>query len=90
MQRQMAAGKWIGKDNWLCEEGAARQVVAALRRPVVLLMVGPLLAACSTPVGVAANLRGTYWQHALVTNPNGGGPQIVIWGPPDPFVPDPD
>jgi hypothetical protein len=53
-------------------------------------MVGLLLAACSTPVGVAANLRGTYWQHALVTNPNGGGPQIVIWGPPDPFVPDPD
>jgi hypothetical protein len=47
------------------------------------------LAACSTPVGVAPNLRGTYWEHSLVTNPNGGGPQVVIWGPPDPSFDDP-
>jgi hypothetical protein len=42
------------------------------------------LSGCNTPIGVAPNLRGTYLEHALVTNPNGGGPQLVIWGPPDP------
>ena len=58
-------------------------------RPLAcLLAVGLLLTACDTPVGVAPNLRGTYWEHARVTNPNGGGPQVVIWGPPDPSVSD--
>lgn len=60
----------------------------AFRRLAFLLAVMPWLASCNTPVGVAPNLRGTYWEHALVTNPNGGGPQVVIWGPPDPFIPD--
>lgn len=59
----------------------------ALPRLVVLLAVTSLLSACEAPVAVAPNLRGTYWSHALVTNPNGGGPQIVRWGPPDPFFP---
>jgi hypothetical protein len=59
----------------------------ALRRRAFLLAVSAWLAACNnTPVGVAPNLRGTYWEHALVTNPNGGGPQVVIWGPPEPAV----
>jgi len=43
-------------------------------------------AACNAPVDVAPNFRGTYWEHALVTNPNGGGPQVVIWGPPNPYA----
>jgi hypothetical protein len=47
------------------------------------------LAACNVPIGVAPNLRGTYLEHALVTNPNGGGPQMVIWGPPDPSFVEP-
>jgi len=51
-------------------------------RIALLLAAGPLLAACDTPVGVAPNLRGTYWQNAIVTNPNGDGPQVVRWGPP--------
>jgi len=63
--------------------------IRALHRLAFLLAVSAWLAACNTPVGVAPNLRGTYWEHALVTNPNGGGPQVVIWGPPDPFVPSP-
>jgi hypothetical protein len=58
-----------------------------LRGMVAVLAAATLLAACDTPTGMAPNLRGTYWQNALVTNPNGGGPQIVRWGPPDPFVP---
>ncbi len=58
-----------------------------LPRLAFLLAVGALLVACNTPVGVAPNLRGTYWEHALVTNPHGGGPQVVVWGPPDPFFP---
>jgi hypothetical protein len=47
------------------------------------LAVMSALAACDAPVGVAPNLRGTYWEPALVTNPNGGGAQVVRWGPPD-------
>ena len=61
----------------------------ALRRLAFPLVLMSSLAACGTPVGVAPNLQGTYWGHALVTNPNGGGPQIVIWGPPDPTFDDP-
>ena len=57
-------------------------------RLACLLAAGAWLAGCSTPVGVAPDLRGTYWGHALVTNPNGGGPQVVIWGPPDPTIVD--
>ncbi len=59
----------------------------AVPRLAVLLAACAWLTACNAPVGVAPNLRGTYWQNALVTNPNGGGPQIVVWGPPDPRVP---
>lgn len=46
-----------------------------------------LLAACDTPVGVAPNLQGSYWQNAVVTNPSGGGPQVVRWGPPQNWNP---
>lgn len=42
-----------------------------------------LVTACTTaPIGIAPNLKGTYDENALVTNPNGGGPQVIIWGPP--------
>jgi hypothetical protein len=60
----------------------------SLGRLVVLLAATGALSACNTPTGIAPSLRGTYWDHALVTNPNGGGPQVVIWGPPDPSFPD--
>lgn len=46
-----------------------------------------MLASCNTPVGIAPNLRGTYLEHALVTNPNGGGPQVVRFGPPSNWNP---
>jgi hypothetical protein len=63
---------------------ASRNGKLPLRRLAFPLAVTCLLAACNTPIGVAPNLRGTYWEHALVTYPNGGGPQVVVWGPPDP------
>lgn len=55
----------------------------AFGRLAFLVTVTGVLASCNPPVGVAPNLRGTYWQNSLVTNPNGGGPQVVRWGPPD-------
>jgi hypothetical protein len=51
--------------------------------PVIALAFVAALAACSSaPIGKAANLKGTYYENALVTNPNGGGPQVIRWGPP--------
>ncbi len=54
-----------------------------------LTVAGGMLASCDAPVGVSPALRGTYWQNALVTNPDGGGPQVVRWGPPQPSIPIP-
>jgi len=55
----------------------------------LLIVAGGTLASCDTPVGVSPALKGTYWQHAIVTNPYGGGPMEVRWGPPEPSrVPD--
>jgi hypothetical protein len=55
----------------------------AFRQLAFLLAAMVGLASCSAPVGVAPNLHGTYWRNALVTHPNGGGPEVVRWGPPD-------
>ncbi len=55
----------------------------------LLTAAGGMLASCDTPVGVSPALKGTYWQNALVTNPDGGGPQVVRWGPPQPIIPVP-
>jgi len=55
----------------------------------LLTAAGGMLASCDTPVGVSPALKGTYWEHAIVTNPYGGGPMEVRWGPPEPArVPD--
>ena len=62
----------------------------AFRRLAFLLAVGGWLAACNAPLGVAPNYQGTYWEHAVVTNPNGGGPQVIIWGPPNNYNPQRD
>jgi hypothetical protein len=55
----------------------------------LLTVTGGMLASCDTPVGVSPALQGTYREHALVTNPYGGGPQVVRWGPPEnqPLIP---
>jgi len=55
-----------------------------LCRVAALLAVGTLLAACdnNTPVGESPALKGTYLEHAIVTNPNGGGPMVERFGPP--------
>ena len=57
-----------------------------LARVGLLTAAGVMLASCDTPVGVSPALKGTYWEHALVTNPYGGGPMEVRWGPPDPYL----
>jgi len=43
---------------------------------------GGMLSSCDTPVGVSPALQGTSRATSLVTNPDGGGPQVVRWGPP--------
>jgi len=54
----------------------------------ILTIGGGMLTSCDTPVGRAPDLQGSYWQNAVVTNPNGGGPQIVRWGPPQNYNPE--
>jgi hypothetical protein len=55
----------------------------AVRRLGLALAITLPVAACDEPVGVSPAFRGTLWEHALVTNPNGGGPMVVRFGPPD-------
>jgi len=43
------------------------------------------LSTCDTPVGTPPSWRGTYLDKAVATNPNGGGPQVIQFGPPDTF-----
>jgi len=69
------------------KDRGSRIAVRRLRRLAFPLAVTACLAACGTPVGVSPDFRGSYWDHARVTNPNGGGPQIEVWGPPDPSFP---
>ncbi len=68
-----------------------KNVCSRLRRSLpwfaLLTATGAMLASCDTPVGVSPALQGTYWQNALVTNPDGGGPQVVRWGPPQNYNP---
>ena len=52
----------------------------------LLFAAGCVLASCDAPVGVSPALKGTYWEHALVTNPYGGGPMVVMWGPPENYI----
>jgi len=66
-----------------CSDSGRHGFCRLALRPALLLAVSAWLAACNAPIGVAPNYRGTYLEHALVTNPNGGGPQITIWGPPE-------
>lgn len=53
------------------------------RRLALLLAVGACLAACNAPVGPETNHQGTYVGQALVTNPNGGGPQVIVHAAPE-------
>ena len=43
------------------------------------LLLAVATAACSTPTGPATLANGS---RAVITNPAGGGPQIIRWGPP--------
>ena len=53
----------------------------------LLTAVGGVLASCGTPIGVSPALQGTYRENSLVTNPDGNGPQVVRWGPPENYAP---
>jgi len=73
--------------EWLATATAAAAAVKAINYDHLLcrwLALCALLmaASCDTPIGVSPALQGTYLQHALVTNPDGSGPQVVRWGPP--------
>jgi len=57
-----------------------------LRCFALLTAAGGILASCDAPVGVSPALKGTCWEHALVTNPYGGGPMVVMWGPPENYI----
>ena len=59
-----------------------------LARFAIVTFAGGMLASCDTPVGRAPDLQGSYWQNAVVTNPDGGGPQVVRWGPPQNYNPE--
>ena len=48
-----------------------------------LTAAGGMLASCDTPIGVSPALQGTYRATSIVTNPDGDGPQVVRWGPPE-------
>jgi hypothetical protein len=43
----------------------------------LLIVTGGTLVSCDAPVSVSPALKGTYWQNALVTNPNRGGFHVV-------------
>jgi hypothetical protein len=62
------------------------QVCRRLAWVASLTAAGSMLASCGTPVGVSPALKGTYRENALVTNPDGRGPQVVRWGAPETFV----
>ena len=53
----------------------------------LIAAVGGILASCDTPIGMSPALRGTYRENSLVTNPDGDGPQVVRWGPPENYAP---
>lgn len=66
---------------------ARSRLCCRLRWFALLTVAGGVLVSCDTPVGVSPALKGTYWEHALVTNPYGGGPMVVRWGPPENRIP---
>jgi len=61
----------------------ARQITRT-SSPRVIALFGLLLAvapaACSTPSGPAMTTNGS---RVIITNPAGGGPQVIRRGPPD-------
>ena len=50
---------------------------------VVLVAIVTTLTGCATPVGDPSSWRNLPLPPTQVTNPEGGGPQVTRWGPPD-------
>ena len=53
----------------------------------LLTAASGMLVSCDTPIGVSPALQGTYRENSLVTNPDGSGPKVVRWGPPENYAP---
>ena len=67
-------------------DGPQRSYQISFRRVALcalLTAAGGILASCETPIGVSPALQGTYREASIVTNPDGDGPQVVRWGPPE-------
>jgi hypothetical protein len=56
---------------------------ATMFRLVLLSMVATALASCNQQVGMPQAWQGIGLPKTEVTNPQGGGPQVVRFGPPD-------
>jgi hypothetical protein len=52
-------------------------------RMVLPIAAAAALTACDTPVGTPSARRNVGSPPIQVTNPEGGGPQVTRWGPPD-------
>jgi len=58
--------------------GARRLATLTLR----ICAAAILLSARDLPTGTPPSWRGTYFDKAVTTNPNGCGPQVIRYGPP--------
>lgn len=68
--------------------GPARFPYRSRTRHFVLLglslaATAAVLASCDTPVGTAPGFRNSSAPTTQLTNPQGGGAQVVRWGPPE-------
>ena len=66
--------------------GLARPAFPEMGRLVTLTLriwaAAILLSGCNTPVGTPSSWQGTYLGKAIVTNPDGDGPQVLRYAPP--------
>ena len=58
-------------------------------RLMLLAAAAGAMTACDTPVGTPPSWRGVGTVPTVITNPQGGGPQVTRWGPPDTSFTDP-
>ncbi len=56
----------------------------------LLIAAATALTSCDTPIGTPPAWRNVGTVPTVVTNPNGGGPQVTRWGPPDTWIANPD
>jgi hypothetical protein len=57
-------------------------------RFVLLAVVATAIASCDRQVGMPPSWQALGLPNTQVTNPQGGGPQVVQWGPADANIPE--